>query len=56
MKKVKNAILKGFTAIAATVWVLAILCADSNPPAALAILYASTAWLAYFGWCNGWFV
>lgn len=54
-KKLKNAFLKGFTACAAVMWILAILCADSNPTAAMIILYITTAWLCWFGYCNGWF-
>ena len=55
MKKLKNMFLKGVTIYAGAMWVLSIFGADSNPKAALIILYITTAWLAYFGWCNGWF-
>lgn len=55
MKKIKNLFLKGVTIYAGAMWILAILGADSNPTAALIILYITTAWLCWFGWCNGWF-
>lgn len=55
MKKIKNLFLKGVTICAGAMWVLAVLGADSNPDAALIILCASSAWLGYYGWCNGWF-
>ena len=55
MKKVKNAFLKAVTAFAWVMWTLAVLGADSNPTTAVIILFASSAWICYFGWCNGWF-
>ena len=55
MKQLKNMFLKGLTGLAWVMWCVAILGADSNPKAAMTILIASTAWLTYFGWCNGWF-
>ena len=51
----KNAFLKGFTAVMGVIWALSILGADSNPELAIVTLLISTAWLTYFGWCNGWF-
>ena len=55
-RKLKNAFLKGFTACMGIIWALSILGADSNPELAIILVYISTAWLTYFGWCNGWFV
>lgn len=55
MRKIKNRFLKGFTALMGIIWALSILGADSNPTLAIIMVYISTAWLAYFGWCNGWF-
>ena len=55
MKKVKNAFLKAVTACAWVMLVLSILGADSNPTTAVITLFASSAWISYFGWCNGWF-
>ena len=54
-KKIKNTFLISFTALAGLVWALSILCADSSPTVAIVMLYVSTIWLVYFGWCNGWF-
>lgn len=54
-RKLKNAFLRTATVVAGTVWVLAILGADSNPAWAVTAVYITTAWLTYFGWCNGWF-
>lgn len=53
-KKIKNTFLKGFTAVMCIIWALSILGADSNPDLAIVTLTISTAWLTYFGWCNGW--
>lgn len=55
-RKFKNAFLKGFTAVMGIIWALSILGADSNPELAIVTLLISTAWLAWFGYCNGWFV
>lgn len=54
-RKVKNAVLRAVTVWAGTTWVLAVLGADSAPEWAMVALWLSTAWLTYFGWCNGWF-
>lgn len=54
-RKIKNAFLKALTAFAWVMLVLAILGADSNPTAAGIIICVSSAWVSYFGWCNGWF-
>lgn len=51
----KNTILKSITAVMSTIWVLSILLIDSVSNVPLVMFWLSTAWLAYFGWCNGWF-
>ena len=53
-RKIKNTFLKGFTAVMGVIWWLAVLSADSAPFLAVKMLFVSTAWLVYFGWCNGW--
>lgn len=51
----KNIILKSITAVMAAIWILSILLIDSVSNVPLVLFGLSTAWLAYFGWCNGWF-
>ena len=53
-RKIKNTFLKGFTVLMGVMWWLAVLGADSNPVLAVKMLLGATAWLTYFGWCNGW--
>lgn len=51
----KNIILKSITAVMAAIWILSILLIDSVSNVPFMLFGLSTAWLAYFGWCNGWF-
>lgn len=51
----KNKIIKTITAIAGAVWFLSLLTVDCVSLVPFAVFMLSTAWLAYVGWCNGWF-
>ena len=51
----KNEILKAVTIVAAIVWLVSLTMLDAPSLKPFAIFMTATAWLAYFGWCNGWF-
>ena len=53
-KKIRRAVLLAITSTAVVLWILSILCIDSDSKIPWIMFFTTNTWLVYFGWANDW--